>query len=106
IIGVMDTRAALPGVAMSSGQDTACWFNYGASTNYGSATPAVGIGGSNLSPVFITNFITGLTPGVQYHAQLIATNALGTNAGGDMTFTTLLPSATFITATSASLNCT
>jgi hypothetical protein len=105
IYGVMDTGAALSGATMSSGQNTACWFNYGTSTNYGSATPRTTIPGTNLAPVFLTNFITGLATGMVYHCQFMATNASGTNATSDLAFTTFYPYVSFIKPTSATLNC-
>jgi len=103
--GVTDTSAALHGATMSSGQDTMYWFNYGATTNYGQATTPVFLSDTNLGLITITNFVTGLSTGMLYHFQLMATNASGTNAGADMSFTTMLPSVGNITPNSALLRC-
>jgi hypothetical protein len=104
--GVMDTRVSLSGTAMSSGADTICWFNYGATTNYGNTTTPVSIDGTNYAAVFITNALAGMSPGTLYHYQLMATNRAGTNTGLDITFSTFLPFTANITPTTAWLECT
>lgn len=104
--GTMDNRATLRGIAMSSGQDTAYWFNYGTNTGYGNTTPLQFVSGTNLSAIFVTNVVSGLSPGVLYHFQLMATNASGTNVGVDTNFTTLSPAANIIRPASVDLVCT
>jgi hypothetical protein len=87
---VKDTSATLNGSVNANGQATTAYFDYGTTTNYGFKTAAKNIGsGGNSTNVAIA--ATGLTPGVVYHVRAVASNAAGTNLGGDLTFTTTGP---------------
>jgi Ca2+-binding RTX toxin-like protein len=81
------TTAVLNGVVDPRGQATAWWFEYGTTTRYGSTTPrrdlAAGTGALTVSTP-----LTGLHPGVIYHARIVAENGAGKSKGGDVTFTT------------------
>ena len=68
-------------------RDTIVLAHYGNTSAYGttSATQDVGAGGG-ATPVSVQ--LTGLAPHTTYHAELIATNADGTAASADLTFTT------------------
>ena len=63
-------------------------FEWGTSESYGNTTP-VGNLASGTDPVAVSEELTGLTPGVTYHYQLVATNGTGTTTGPDQTLTTL-----------------
>jgi CSLREA domain-containing protein len=81
-------EATLNGTVDPSARETTARFEYGPTTSYGS-TVALGIVGSGIGPVRISAALVGLRQGVTYHYRLVATNAEGTNAGADQTFTTL-----------------
>lgn len=82
-----------------------CWgINPNPSTTESKTVDAVG------AAQFVSN-INGLSPGSTYHVRGYATNSVGTSYGADMIFTTLgqapsslVQSATGISATSATLN--
>ena len=71
-------------------QDARVAVSYGTSTAYGATTAPtdLGVGGA---PGGTSIAVTGLTPGTAYHLQLLATNADGTSASGDLTITTSSP---------------
>ena len=62
---------------------------YGTSTSYGASTLEENIGGT-YQDVAVRVELTGLQPGTQYHLRVVATNALGTIDGPDVTFATYL----------------
>jgi hypothetical protein len=81
--GVGQTFATLTGSVATNGQPTTFHFEYGTSTAYGAQTlDTFTSGGAVSAPA------GGLSPGVTYHYRLVATNAVGTTAGADRTFTT------------------
>lgn len=79
----------LNGSVTTSGEDTVAWFQYGATTNYGTGTSLFTVGGTN-STVPVSVPLNGLAANTMYHFQLFVTNSAGSNAGGDLTFNTLL----------------
>jgi hypothetical protein len=98
--GITTTTATLNGSVSPGGAAAGYYFQYGATTNYGSAT-----GVSNLvagaTSVSVSNAVAGLSLGTLYHFRLIATNSVGSNAGADLTFTTLAVAPTAITQTAS-----
>lgn len=60
---------------------------YGTTTAYGTTTPAQNLGSAN-APTSFSARLTALAPNTTYHAQVVATNADGTTASGDVHFTT------------------
>ncbi len=67
---------------------TACRFEYGTSTAYGSSVPCSSVAnGSAAQPVAAT--LAGLTANTTYHYRLLASSAIGTSEGGDQTLKTL-----------------
>jgi hypothetical protein len=81
------TSARVTGRVTPKGSPTSYRFEYGTTTDYGQSTPAQDAGsGLDAVPAFAE--LTGLTPGTLYHFRLVASNASGTTAGADMTFTT------------------
>jgi hypothetical protein len=88
---VSDTSADLYGMAYSYmggtvSEPVSYHFEYGTTNAYGSATPER-TGKNNLP----AETIAGLTPGTLYHVRLVATDADGTVASSDATFTTSTP---------------
>jgi hypothetical protein len=80
------TSAVLNGTVDPEGQTTSYYFQYGATTGYGTqSTPASA--GSGTANVAVHSTITGLTPGTTYHYRLVAQNASGTTFGDDQTVT-------------------
>ena len=90
-----------------------CHFDYGTSSFYGSSAPCSSLPGSGSSPVAVSAAIEGLSANTTYHFRIVATNAGGTSAGEDETFTTpperptvLAETPTSLEQTSATLNAT
>jgi hypothetical protein len=81
--------ATLNGTVNPNGAATTYQFEYGATTAYGSTTPATAASaGSGTSAVTETASLTGLSASASYHYRLDATNSAGTTDGPDETFTT------------------
>jgi hypothetical protein len=84
------STATLNGWVNPDGSVTFAWFKYGASTNYGGLTTPTNIGSGGNS-VSLAAALTNLVAGGTYHYQLVASNTVGTTAGGDLAFTLLQP---------------
>jgi Concanavalin A-like lectin/glucanases superfamily len=85
--GVTSSSATLSGSVDPNGSSTSYWFQYGASSSYGSTTQTTGMGsGTSLASAQAT--VSGLAAGTTFHFRLVASNALGTRYGSDITFTT------------------
>ncbi len=86
--GVAQTAATLNGTVNPNGSATSVTFRYGTSTAYGSSitVPSPGAGATAAA---VSAALSGLVPGTTYHYELVASNAQGTSAGIDRTFTTL-----------------
>ena len=69
------------------GRPTGVLFVWGNTASYG-ATKAVPNVGAGSSPVPVNVTVTGLLSLTNYHFRAIATNALATNSGADLTFNT------------------
>jgi hypothetical protein len=77
------------------GLETTYYLEYGTSEAYGSHTVPVRFGASEHGAFPVSVEVTGLQPGVVYHARLVASNSaseppegLGPTYGGDLVFTT------------------
>lgn len=81
------TSAAVVAGVNPRGNDTAVFFDFGTTVNYGSATTAIGVA-AGLDPVSVHNALTGLAPATTYHVRARATNVDGTTVSPDATFTT------------------
>lgn len=82
------TTATLNGWVDLSKQSTTYYFQYGASSAYGSQTPPA-VAGEGAGSVHVTATLTGLTAGTVYHFRFVAVNATGTTDGLDRTFATM-----------------
>jgi RTX calcium-binding nonapeptide repeat (4 copies) len=86
--------ATLSGVAVTLtgtvdpvGRPTSWWFELGPTTSYGTRTLARSAGsGRGAFPVSET--VSGLTPGSEYHVRLVAQSSAGTTYGADVVFRT------------------
>jgi streptogramin lyase len=105
------SAATLAAAVTPNSQSTTYYFDWGASSDYGSSTSSASAG-SGSSAQNVTASISGLTPGNTYHYRVVATNASGTTYGRDMTFTAqTMPivetqAATDVAGTSAKLRAT
>ena len=84
---VKDSTATLNASVNPNGVATTVYFDYGTTTSYGTKSSTKSIG-SGRSAANVAIPVTGLAPGVLYHVRVVASNSVGTNAGGDVTFTT------------------
>ncbi|HEX6455973.1 MAG TPA: hypothetical protein VF009_05585 [Solirubrobacterales bacterium] len=83
-------NATLNGTVNPNGQDTHYYFEYGITTAYGQAAPAVpgvDIGSGTNSSVTPTE-ISGLLPETTYHYRLVVENCYGSRRGEDQVFVT------------------
>lgn len=62
--------------------------DYGTTPAYGSSTPEASFDAPQSGAVGVLAQLSGLQPGTLYHFRFVATNALGTALGEDMTLTT------------------
>jgi hypothetical protein len=69
----------------------ACEFEYGPTSAYGSVAPCEPAPGAGNGPVAVHATVNGLTPLGVYHYRLVASNANGSNAGIDRSFTAPAP---------------
>lgn len=83
------SSAVLSGTVNPNNEPTTYLFQYGTTKAYGAATAAQGPTAAVKRNVAVSAGVAGLAPGTTYHYRLVATNASGSKAGGDRTFTTL-----------------
>ena len=82
----------LQGVVNPNGSEvTTCEFKWGPnSSSYAFGAPCSPMPGGKSRPVTVEAHLTGLTPGVVYHYDLVATNAAGPEESGDRQFVATL----------------
>lgn len=87
--------ATLHAAVNPNGSTTSYQFQYGTTTEYGSAVPAsVQNVGSGVQEVAVSQTPAGLAEETLYHYRVVAENSAGTTYGSDRTFSTLhLPEA-------------
>ena len=81
------TAVTLSGSVDPVGRATNWWFEIGPTTAYGTRTlsRSAGLG---RGAVAVSENVTGLAPGTEYHARLVAQSSAGTTNGGDVAFRT------------------
>lgn len=89
---ITQTTATLRGTVNPHGLATTYQFQIGRTTGYASHTNSYSAG-SGTTTKSVSVGVGHLTPGATYHFRIVATNADGTTAGSDRTFTTALPPA-------------
>ena len=88
---VSETGATLMGSVDPVGFATTYYFDWGPTDAYGSRVPAADASaGSATTPQPVSADLGGLAPGTTVHYRLVGSNAFGTVAGGDQSFTTLV----------------
>jgi phosphodiesterase/alkaline phosphatase D-like protein len=85
--GVTDTTAVLNASVDPNGSPTVYLFSYGPTSAYGivSTTKSIGSGSKGVT---VSEAITGLVPGTEYHYRVQAQSSAGVSIGVDRTFTT------------------
>jgi hypothetical protein len=81
---IVGTYVTLNGTVISQGSGT-FYFQYGKSSAYGEATPALPLSSSGRAQLVAATL--SLAPGTTYHYRLVASNLAGTSYGGDQVFT-------------------
>jgi hypothetical protein len=95
-LNIAATSARLAASVTANGFDTSIYFEWGLTTNYGSATPVLNIG----NPLAMTNvfaLVTGLSPATAYHYRAVAFAMGVTNWSENISFEAFEPPSTVIT---------
>jgi hypothetical protein len=85
--GVSTNSATLNAMVNPNGWPTTAWFQWGATTTYGNVTSVADLG-SGTTALPLSAPLAGLTPYVNYHFRVAATNDYGLAYGSDQSFTT------------------
>ena len=85
--GLAPTSAGIVGQVNPNGLATASWFEWGSNTTYGNLTTLQMLGPGSTN-IVVTNALTGLIPGTEYHYRIQATNSSGSVTGLDVSFRT------------------
>jgi hypothetical protein len=94
VSGAGPTNAILEGQVTPNGANSTAWFQYGTNTAYGDVAPAGFVSATN--SVFVSQTISGLTAGLTYHYQLVASNSAGIAFGADATFSAATPGTVYV----------
>ena len=70
---------------------TACYFEYGATSSYGTTIPCSSSPGGGTSPVAVSAKVVGLASHTSYHFRIAAENPAAASRGSDQEFTTTSP---------------
>jgi FlaG/FlaF family flagellin (archaellin) len=84
---ITSTGARLRATVNPNGLASVAWFEYGLNTSYGTVVGATNLG-AGVNNITFSNVIANLLPGRAYQFRVVATNGLGTNFGGNQSFTT------------------
>lgn len=98
------TSATVTGTVNPNGSEvSACYFEYGTSTSYGSKVSCSQTVGSGEARVTVSATLSGLSPGTTYYYRVIAKNTAGLGEGDPKMFTTpaATPSTTPTTTTTS-----
>jgi hypothetical protein len=102
--GVTQTAATLKALINPGLSATTYHFEYGISQLYGTSTAESGSIGADTTTREASATVGDLAPGTTYHFRVVATNAVGSSAGPDQTFTTA-PQPTVIVQPPPSTTC-
>jgi uncharacterized protein (TIGR02145 family) len=80
------TTVTLNGSVNPNGLNTQVSFEYGIDTNYGQTVTAIQDSLTGHKNVPISTLLSGLTPGMNYHFRIKASNSVGTTFSNDMIF--------------------
>ncbi len=98
--------ATLNGTVNAKGSAATVIFEYGLDTNYGRTVTADQSPVSGNIDTAVSKIIDDIAPNTTYHYRVVATNAIGTTNGTDMTFTTLPLPPTAVTNAASSIGTT
>jgi uncharacterized protein (TIGR02145 family) len=98
---VTNTTATLNGSVNANNSSTLVYFEYGATTSYGSTINASQYSVDGNTPTSVSIDIIELTSGITYHFRVVGTSPGGTTYGDDMTFIALQPTTATATTTAA-----
>ena len=84
---VSTTSAKLNATINPNGRSTTYYFDYGQSTSYGSKTSSASAG-NGTSTVSVSQTVTGLQAGTNYHFRIVASSDGGTSHGSDVSLVT------------------
>ena len=101
--GITHSSSTLNGSINPNGLATTCFFQYGLTADYGSAT-ATQSAGNGINDAGFNSPITGLADSTTYHYRLVATNGIGTSYGIDQEFVTPANNAPVATTKSVTTN--
>ena len=87
ITNVTSTEATVSAEIYPHGEPTTYQVEYGSSNTYGSSTATASISAQH-GPAGIQARLTGLTPNLEYHYRIVATNNTGSEQTPDLAFTT------------------
>lgn len=88
VSNVGSTAATVSAQVNPGGSLSTYYVEYGTSTSYGSSTPSESLGaGEQAAGVLVQ--LSGLQPQTTYHFRVVASNNLGVEHGGDLSFITL-----------------
>lgn len=82
--GITTTSVSLNGRIITNGHDTDYYFQYGATTGYGTDTATDTVS----TDTAVSVNVSGLNEGTSYHYRLVVTNSQGTSYGSDQAFRT------------------
>jgi hypothetical protein len=94
--GIGSTEATVGASIAGRELPTSYRIEYGITAAYGSSTAEVSIGAPS-GAVAVSRLLEKLESGVEYHYRFVATNALGSTPGTDMTFKTGVKSISAVT---------
>jgi hypothetical protein len=85
---ITQTSATLNATVNPEGKEvSACTFEWGTTSAYGSSAPCSALPGAGETPVAVSALLSGLSNKTTYHFRISATNAEGQSRGADRTFT-------------------
>jgi alpha-tubulin suppressor-like RCC1 family protein len=99
----LQAEARVTGSVTPEGSVTACFFEYGPTTEYGQSIPCDAPPGWGVGPLPEGATLSQLTPETTYHYRIVAVDGEGTGYGEDRTFSTLPVRAPAITGGEATL---
>ena len=80
-------NATMNGIVNPNGDPTTVYFQYGATTNYGSTSATSNLGAGDTAQSVSAN-LSGLSAGAVVHYRVVAANSVGTNYGADVVLQT------------------
>ncbi len=82
---VPGSSETLNGIVNPGNLDTAAWFEWGTTTNYGDMIEVTNLAAIN-ADLAISSVLSNLPPTTLFHYALVATNSAGTNVSADYVF--------------------